>query len=1003
MSRKRSEAIVRKLTFILITGILWIGLSCSNSQDPASGKLSVSERISRPSGTAQIPILWGMWEVSLESPDSQPRILPCRSAEFTANVTRFMQPPSSSSHKLTVQVIDSLSDWATGHIVVDVSFIHPFPGLNEYTGFDVRGICMGNGSVSCVTDSNLLYAGPDDLKVLNADGLTRWFNPTEFTSYDTIFGFTQGKLGTPSKAFSATLNGYKYFCDGLGKEDSVVEFFASSSCPNPRGYFSAGNKLTRTYDLQFGLSGGSPQYKFQYAVIASWEPPLVKPPANIPDDFSISANCHEAYAFSASDASDMYFVDSSTKGGTLRIKVRVFDHQGGASEIRAVHLETTGGLINSGCKTFTGATLDSTLVSQDSKSVTYLFEVDSVTPYAAGEFPVLIGIESFTPSAYDSGFPGFIFPPSAKLTAYFITSVQVLDKIPAEIIVTSPNGGEIWCKGVSYPITWTSSNVSGNVKIDLSKDGGVTWPTTIAANTPNDGTESWTPQAGDVTSKAKIKISSLINPSIWDASDSDFQIVDLGTGWVRAWGGSQGDRAWRCLTDNQGNIYVTGYFASTVDFDPGPGNAFMTALHAQSIFLSKFDINGNFVWAKMWGTSENTMGDIYGLCVDNSDNVYVGGSYFGTVDFDPNAGVVNRTSVGYYDAFIVKLTPAGNFVWAKTWGGSVWDVVTDIKIDGSGNLYASGWYRGTNTNFNPGGTPVLYTSDLTDPFLVKYSLNGDFIWAKVWGQNPPASIFNDYAWGVAVFGSSVYVSGGFGETVDFDPNAGVQNKTSNGGRDTFLLRLDSNGNFVWVGTWGGTGASSQLEYGGYVGVDSAGNVYCTGTFESSGGIPVDFDPDPGNVVAPPTPIRGTYLSKFNPSNNLVWARTWGTTNYFQGKSNTISVSKNGDSFVTGTLQQIDGSVDFDPGPGSVVFSAEGPYDGYLSKFNANGDFQWVNILSGSNATVDGHGVHVPASGLIYIVGFFGGTVDFMPGPGVDTRFGTNGDAFLVKYMPNGMW
>jgi hypothetical protein len=417
-----------KVPVIWLATFLVLLASCSGG---GSGPTAPGVQTSQAAAVHQADntMLWGLWDVTFDPLTKTADIVPIRGAEFTANVTKFMQPPFSMKNLMSV-AIDSSSDWPNGYIVCDVTFTHPFPGLDQFTGFDVRGVCIGNGTQSGIVDPNIQYGGPDELRVLNADGLTRWFNPSEFTTYNTILGFTPGKAGVPGTNFSATLNGYKYFCDDLMAQDDLAEFFDYPVPANPRGFFGAGNVLARRYEIQFPMSGGSPVFYFQYAVIASWEPPATVPPMNIPDDFPIAANCHEAYCISTSDQSDMYYIDPDNKGGDLSLLVRIFDHEGAASstgvvdEISAIHLETTGELIPGDFATFDAGALASALVGQDDRSATYLLTVTDAVPSGEGEFPIMVIVESADPDSYDQGFPGFAFP-DGKLSAYFKAIVNV--------------------------------------------------------------------------------------------------------------------------------------------------------------------------------------------------------------------------------------------------------------------------------------------------------------------------------------------------------------------------------------------------------------------------------------------------------------------------------------------------------------------------------------------------------------------------------------------------
>ena len=138
------------------------------------------------------------------------------------------------------------------------------------------------------------------------------------------------------------------------------------------------------------------------------------------------------------------------------------------------------------------------------------------------------------------------------------------------------------------------------------------------------------------------------------------------------------DEGTSIAVDATGNVFTTGYFFSTSDFDPGTGTFNLTSLGLDDIFVSKLDALGNFVWTKQWGgtSAENS----YSIAVDASGNVLTTGSFqSSTVDFDPGPGTFNLTSTGNRDIFVSKLDASGNFVWATSMGGG------GTSVDGSGN------------------------------------------------------------------------------------------------------------------------------------------------------------------------------------------------------------------------------------------------------------------------------------------------------------------------------
>ena len=130
--------------------------------------------------------------------------------------------------------------------------------------------------------------------------------------------------------------------------------------------------------------------------------------------------------------------------------------------------------------------------------------------------------------------------------------------------------------------------------------------------------------------------------------------------WARRVGSTDYDEGKSIFVDELGNVYTTGFFMGTVDFDPGPGTYNLTSTRGTDIFVSKLDASGNFVWARRMGGIYSDIGE--SLLVDGLENVYITGSFMKTVDFDPGIDMYNLTSSGYSDIFISKLG-RGNMVY----------------------------------------------------------------------------------------------------------------------------------------------------------------------------------------------------------------------------------------------------------------------------------------------------------------------------------------------------
>jgi hypothetical protein len=189
--------------------------------------------------------------------------------------------------------------------------------------------------------------------------------------------------------------------------------------------------------------------------------------------------------------------------------------------------------------------------------------------------------------------------------------------------------------------------------------------------------------------------------------------------WAKSFGGSSLDIGYSITVDSSGNVYTLGIFRGTADFDPGAGTTNLTSAGINDLFVSKLDSSGALLWVKSFGGSENEIG--YEIAVDSSGNVYTTGYFPGTADFDPGAGISNLTAVGSDDGFVSKLDSSGNFVWAKSFGGSSSDYLKSITFDSSGNIYTTGGFRDT-VDFDPGaGTANLTSAGSADVFVLRLS------------------------------------------------------------------------------------------------------------------------------------------------------------------------------------------------------------------------------------------------------------------------------------------
>lgn len=434
--------------------------------------------------------------------------------------------------------------------------------------------------------------------------------------------------------------------------------------------------------------------------------------------------------------------------------------------------------------------------------------------------------------------------------------------------------------------------------------------------------------------------------------------------WARNMGGNLDEMGNSIAVDASGNVYTTGYFFGTSDFDPGPGIFNLTSNGANDIFISKLDASGNFVWAKSIGNTGMDYG--FAIALDALGNIYTTGVFQYTTDFDPGAGVVNLIGTGSGDVFISKLSPLGNFIWAKTFSGTLGSVGNSIAVDGTGNVYTTGTFNGT-ADFDPGaGTANLTTAGLDDVFISKLDASGNFVWAKTIGGSS-----YDNSFSITVGPSNdPHITGVYQGTVDFDPGVGVANLTSVGSGDIFILKLNSSGNFVMAKNIGGI--SNDRVYS--IKTDGAGNMYTTGFFQDS----IDCDPGAGIYNLISFGSVDIFISKLDSFGNFVWAKNIGGTSSDIGSA--IAVNSGGEAYTTGYFQL---TADFDPNGGVANITASGSFDLFISKLDASGNFVWAKNIGGVSALgVNGTSITIDISDNIYVTGSFSGTCDFDPNAGI---------------------
>ena len=422
---------MRVLFIFLAFSILFLAtIGCSSStQEPIAPRIGNPEAASLPATQ-----LWGLYNISLDPATGDACVRPLRSAELEINVLKFLEEPGTgvflkvSGLKLTPPKAEC-----------NVGIRHPFAGLTLYTGFSVRGVILTDGSWSGFANPDIVISGPDELRLENADGYTRWMNPVEFPYDGTILNYWPGKLGDPDGgSYKSTVNPYKLFADGLSNNPDNMELDESR-----KSWFSAGALNWRKYQMDFG---SQEFFVFQYAAVASWQMPSHIPPMG-PDDFPVGTVAKEPWRVEAVELTNDLYYDQSLgeQGGGLALQVLVRDFEFGPDQDK-VFLEAPGIFPRQ----------EMPLISQSGGHLTYELSVANIDLATADPIGVLVAAVAPDGEGYNGRLPG------EELAAYLVHEVKVSDHAPQEPgwpfyddfenydYIWTPQGGDWWGEADGY-------------------------------------------------------------------------------------------------------------------------------------------------------------------------------------------------------------------------------------------------------------------------------------------------------------------------------------------------------------------------------------------------------------------------------------------------------------------------------------------------------------------------------------------------------------------------
>ncbi len=446
------------------------------------------------------------------------------------------------------------------------------------------------------------------------------------------------------------------------------------------------------------------------------------------------------------------------------------------------------------------------------------------------------------------------------------------------------------------------------------------------------------------------------------------QIFAQKINWVESFGGKSFDIGRNIILDPAGNSIILGGFSDTCYFNQ---TNFQVSNGGYDIFISKQNLSGNIIWS--YGFGDQAYNKAESITCDANGDIYVVGNFTGTIDFNPGIGLDTLSAWIQSTGYVLKISSTGNFVWVKRIGGFLSNnsipigAITEtnmIKYDHNGCLILGGRFEGAlDFDFSPNKDSIIQGMG---NYILKIDTNGNFNWVRIIKDIDVNELFTSIQ--TDKFGN-IFSAGMFQGSKDFDLGPDVYLlTTSNFSLETYVLKLNSRGEFIWVKNIKGKGQLSIND----IHVELENKIILCGNYSDSVGF------DPGSN------IKNHYTS--NQSNGFLCYWTDSGT-FLQS----YSINSNRNNFAQTIHSDLAGNVflsGFSLGKFWVTsniqtdtFFPKQNNDILLLKFDPNGQIQWGKLLPGNGNMNQSNYIHNTAFNKnlnqLYYTGFFTDSTNFV--------------------------
>lgn len=421
--------------------------------------------------------------------------------------------------------------------------------------------------------------------------------------------------------------------------------------------------------------------------------------------------------------------------------------------------------------------------------------------------------------------------------------------------------------------------------------------------------------------------------------------------WSTYFGGVDGDDPTGVTKDAQGNVYACGSTESSTGVST-PG-AYQTVYGGvKDGYLAKFDVRGKLLWSTYFGGVNLDIA--HGVATDASGNVYLVGESYLSTNLS-TTGAHQPVAAGFTDGFIAKFSPNGQLLWSTYYGGTDYDYMVDVDVDGLGNVYVGGYTTSSSGIATSGVFQPVHSAGY-DLMLARFDTNGNRIWGTYIGGAGP-----DLMTDLDVNSVGDIAIGGRSALSPTITTAGAHSTTSNGGaNDAYACRMDSTGNIVWGTYLGGT--DNDRAFG--VAINEEGDVYLSGLTESTTGI-ASTGAHQTTLANSPFP-KDCFLAKFGNGGVRLWSTYYGGNGAEEGGY--LGIRANGDVYISGSTTSTTGigtPYSYSPTPYDYF------YEGFLAAFDPNGNRRWGTYFNVPGAEFV-QGMDVDDLGSILITGYGNG-------------------------------